>query len=95
MTQLSLFRVAQEALANIIARGGAKNVEVVIEPEGDGYVMLIGDDGPAGHRSRAFHAERASPHAVGRRQRGRRSARRQGNQHQGFRPAICSSIGMS
>jgi signal transduction histidine kinase len=45
VTQLSLFRVAQEALGNIIARGGAKNVEVVIEPEKDGYVMIIGDDG--------------------------------------------------
>ncbi len=45
VTQLSLFRVAQEALVNIIARGGAKHVEVVIEPENDGYVMLIGDDG--------------------------------------------------
>jgi len=44
-TQLSLFRVAQEALANIITRGTAKNVEVVIEADGDGYVMLIGDDG--------------------------------------------------
>ena len=46
MAQLTLFRVAQEALANIIARGGAKNIEVVIEPEGDGYVLLVGDDGP-------------------------------------------------
>jgi len=45
VTQLSLFRVAQEALANIIARGGAKHVEVVIEAENDGYVMVIGDDG--------------------------------------------------
>jgi len=45
MTQLSLFRVAQEALVNIVARGGAKHVEVVIEPENDGYVMVIGDDG--------------------------------------------------
>jgi signal transduction histidine kinase len=45
VTQLSLFRVAQEALTNIIARGGARHVEVVIEPEGAGYVMLIGDDG--------------------------------------------------
>jgi signal transduction histidine kinase len=45
VTQLSLFRVAQEALVNIIARGDARNVEVVIEAEGDGYVMLIGDDG--------------------------------------------------
>jgi signal transduction histidine kinase len=46
VAQLTLFRVAQEALANIIARGGAKNVEVVIEPEGEGYVLLVGDDGP-------------------------------------------------
>lgn len=45
LTQLTLFRVAQEALANIVARGTAKNVEVVIEREGDGYAMLIGDDG--------------------------------------------------
>jgi signal transduction histidine kinase len=45
VTQLSMFRVAQEALTNIIARGGAKNVEVVIEGEADGYVMIIGDDG--------------------------------------------------
>ena len=45
LTQLSLFRVAQEALANIMARGTAKNVEVVIEAEGNGYVMLVGDDG--------------------------------------------------
>ena len=36
VTQLSLFRVAQEALANIIARGGAKHVEVVIEARGRG-----------------------------------------------------------
>jgi len=49
VTQLSLFRVAQEALANTIARGSVKNIEVVIEPvtdDGrDGYVMIIGDDG--------------------------------------------------
>jgi signal transduction histidine kinase len=47
VAQLTLFRVAQEALANIIARGGAKNVEVVIEAEEGGYVLLVGDDGPA------------------------------------------------
>jgi two-component system sensor histidine kinase UhpB len=46
VTQLALFRVAQETLGSIIARGGARNVEVVIEPEGEGYVMLVGDDGP-------------------------------------------------
>jgi signal transduction histidine kinase len=45
VTQLSLFRVAQEALANIITRGGTKHVELVIEPENEGYVMTIGDDG--------------------------------------------------
>ncbi|MEO8018517.1 MAG: histidine kinase [Pseudomonadota bacterium] len=45
VAQLTLFRVAQEALANIITRGGARHVELVIEPEGDGYVMLLGDDG--------------------------------------------------
>jgi signal transduction histidine kinase len=45
VAQLTLFRVAQEALTTIIARGGARHVEVVIEPLGDGYQMLIGDDG--------------------------------------------------
>jgi signal transduction histidine kinase len=37
--------VAQETLANIITRGGAKHVEMVIEAENDGYAMTIGDDG--------------------------------------------------
>jgi signal transduction histidine kinase len=49
--QLTLFRVAQDALGGIIGRGGARNVELVIEPhqEGgvDGYLMTIGDDGGA------------------------------------------------
>ncbi len=43
--QLTLFRVAQEALANLLARGSAKHVELVIEPEGEGYQMTVGDDG--------------------------------------------------
>lgn len=47
--QLTLFRVAQDVLTGIIARGGAQNVEVVVEPhleDGlDGYLMTIGDDG--------------------------------------------------
>ena len=46
VAQLTLFRVAQEALANILVRGGARHIEVVIEPEGGGYVLLVGDDGP-------------------------------------------------
>jgi len=46
--QLTLFRVAQEALTNLLARGGAKHVELVIEPhdedKGVGYLMTVGDD---------------------------------------------------
>jgi signal transduction histidine kinase len=45
LTQLTLFRVAQEALTGIIGSGGARHLEVVLEPEGEGYVMTIGDDG--------------------------------------------------
>jgi signal transduction histidine kinase len=49
--QLTVFRVAQDVLAGIIARGGAKNLEIVIEPhqdaEREGYLMTIGDDGVA------------------------------------------------
>ncbi|HET7812086.1 MAG TPA: histidine kinase [Steroidobacteraceae bacterium] len=45
--QLTLFRVAQEALANLLARGEARHVELVFEPDGDGYAMTVGDDGAA------------------------------------------------
>lgn len=44
-SQLALFRVAQETLAGVLARGTAKHVELVIEEEGEGYAMLVGDDG--------------------------------------------------
>lgn len=44
-SQLALFRVAQEALSGVLARGTAKHVELVIEEEGEGYSMLVGDDG--------------------------------------------------
>ena len=43
--QLALFRVAQEALASVLTRGKARHVELVIEADDDGYLMLIGDDG--------------------------------------------------
>jgi signal transduction histidine kinase len=42
--QLSMFRVAQEALGNVFARGGARHVELVLEPQDDGYLMQVGDD---------------------------------------------------
>ncbi|MEJ0084162.1 MAG: histidine kinase [Pseudomonadota bacterium] len=45
--QLTLFRVAQEALINLLKRGGAKHVELVIEPQGEGYLMTVGDDSAA------------------------------------------------
>jgi signal transduction histidine kinase len=45
--QLTLFRVAQEVLANLVTRGVARHLELVIETEGDGYLMTIGDDGEA------------------------------------------------
>jgi protein-histidine pros-kinase len=44
-TQLALFRVAQEVLTSVMARGNAKHIELVVEPEENGYSMLIGDDG--------------------------------------------------
>src|SRR4051812_13783525 len=46
-SQLTLFRVAQEALNNLVARGQAKHVELVVEPDGDGYTMEVADDGVA------------------------------------------------
>jgi len=46
-TQLMLFRVAQEALVNIVAAGSARHVELVIEPDGGGYLLTLGDDGEA------------------------------------------------
>ena len=44
-TQLALFRVAQESLNNMRARGSVRHVELVIEPEADGFLMTVGDDG--------------------------------------------------
>jgi signal transduction histidine kinase len=49
--QLTLFRVAQEALDNLLARGQARHVELVIEPQAaggsEGYLLTVGDDGTA------------------------------------------------
>jgi two-component system, NarL family, sensor histidine kinase UhpB len=50
--QLTLFRVAQESLTNLLARGKAKHVELVIEAQDDpangaGYLLTVGDDGTA------------------------------------------------
>jgi signal transduction histidine kinase len=45
--QLTLFRVAQEALVNLFARGKGRHVELVIDAEDDRYVMTVGDDSTA------------------------------------------------
>ncbi len=92
----SLFRVAQEALANLLARGEAKHVELVIEAEGEGYLMTLGDDGTAmdetqlralvGMRHRLLGAGGWLEVDVG---------ARAGQPDQGLRPAIPSRIGMS
>src|SRR3954462_9310687 len=42
--QLTLFRVAQEALANVLARGAAKHVELVLEPQGHLSQLTVGHD---------------------------------------------------
>ena len=44
-TQLALFRIAEESLTGVLARGNAKHVELVVEATDTGYSMLIGDDG--------------------------------------------------
>ncbi len=52
--QLVLFRVAQDALNNVFARGSAKHVELVLEgQDDDGYLVEIGDDGDTTHSSTA------------------------------------------
>jgi signal transduction histidine kinase len=43
--QLVMFRVAQDALTNVFARGGARHVELVLEAQDGGYLMEVGDDG--------------------------------------------------
>ena len=54
--QLTLFRVAQETLASLLARGAARHVEMVLESDADGYLLTIGDDGEAmdGERIRSL-----------------------------------------
>jgi len=65
--QLTLFRVAQESLTNLLARGGAKHVELVLEPEGEGYLLTIGDDSAAmeAHHLRALASMRHRMLGVG------------------------------
>jgi protein-histidine pros-kinase len=61
--QMTIFRIAQEVLAGIVKRAGARNVEVVLEPHSedgrDGYLMTIGEDGkPLDLEEVLFSAER-------------------------------------
>jgi two-component system, NarL family, sensor histidine kinase UhpB len=43
--QVAVFRVAQEALANVARHSGASHVEVVLEADDDGVALRVTDDG--------------------------------------------------
>jgi len=48
---IALFRIAQEAFTNILKHSAAKSMDITLNMDGDGIVMLIWDDGkgiPAG-----------------------------------------------
>src|SRR5258708_14092086 len=54
---VNLYRIIEEALANVKMHSGAREVRIVLRPDSDDYVsVLIGDDGrggdPAESRSR-------------------------------------------
>lgn len=42
---LALYRSLQEALTNVLRHSGAQRVGVVLQPEGDGVRLVVGDDG--------------------------------------------------
>jgi signal transduction histidine kinase len=50
-----LYRIAQEALANVRKHAGAAHVDVTIDEQGGGYLVRITDDG------RGFEPERSTP----------------------------------
>ena len=98
IAQLTLFRVAQEALASILARGGARHVELVHRDRRRG----LSDDSvamtaqPSDTDLARVDAEHAPSH--GARAGGTieaESVARSGKSHQGLRAAIRSKIGMS
>jgi signal transduction histidine kinase len=53
---IALFRIAQEAFTNILKHAGAQSMDITLNMDGDGIVMLISDDGsgiPAGQLTAA------------------------------------------
>jgi signal transduction histidine kinase len=42
---IALFRIAQEAFTNILKHSGAKSMDITLNMDGDGIVMLISDEG--------------------------------------------------
>ena len=95
--QLTLFRVAQEALANLLARGGANTWSWCSSREGEGYLMT----GRRRRRRRWTRSQQRTLVGMRHRAAGRRWQARSrggagpGQSDQGFRPAIPSRIGMS
>jgi two-component system sensor histidine kinase UhpB len=43
--EIALFRIAQEALNNVVKHAGASRVEITLERSGSAYVMSVQDDG--------------------------------------------------
>jgi len=57
--EIALFRIAQEALNNVVKHARASRVEIAVERPGSGYAMSVKDDGigfDAGEDLGAGHA---------------------------------------
>lgn len=52
-TEIALFRIVQEALANLLKHAGATHVDIGLAAAGGGLRIVVADDG------RGFDAERA------------------------------------
>ncbi|MEV4363135.1 sensor histidine kinase [Nonomuraea sp. NPDC049625] len=46
--ELTVYRIVQEALTNVLKHAGARHVRVRVERQGDGLVVEVVDDGPRG-----------------------------------------------
>jgi signal transduction histidine kinase len=68
--EIALFRIAQEALNNVLKHAGASRVEIVLERGTDAYVMTVRDDGvgldaPSGRPGLGMVTMRERAQAVG------------------------------
>jgi signal transduction histidine kinase len=61
-TRVILYRIAQEALANVRKHARAESVDVLLLPQGDGFLVRITDDGGGFHMS---HVPASAPGHLG------------------------------